>query len=56
MKTRGAVVLLDGDYLCLIERRRAGHTYYLFPGGGTEPGETPNKPRYAKPAKNSASE
>lgn len=43
MKTRGAVVLLDGDSLCLIERKRAGQPYYLFPGGGTEPGETPEQ-------------
>jgi 8-oxo-dGTP diphosphatase len=40
VKTRGAVVLLDGDSICLIKRKRAGQTYYLFPGGGVEAGET----------------
>lgn len=40
---RAAVVLLDGDRVCLIERRRAGRVYYLFPGGGVEPGETPEQ-------------
>lgn len=43
MKVRGAVVLLDGDRICLIERVRAGRTYYLFPGGGVEAGETPEQ-------------
>ncbi len=38
-KHRSAVVLLDGDKVCLIERNRKGHTYYLFPGGGVEAGE-----------------
>lgn len=40
---RGAVVLLDGDLVCLIERRRVGHIYYLFPGGGAEEGESPEQ-------------
>lgn len=39
-KNRSAVVLLDGANVCLIERNRAGRTYYLFPGGGVEPGES----------------
>lgn len=37
------MVLLDGDDVCLIERRRAGMLYYLFPGGGVEAGETPEQ-------------
>lgn len=40
---RAAVVLLEGDRICLIERRRAGKLYYLFPGGGIEEGETPQQ-------------
>ncbi len=35
----GAVIVLDGA-VALIERRRAGRVYYVFPGGGVEPGET----------------
>ena len=43
METRAAVVLLDGNRVCLIERKRQGLTYYLFPGGGVEEGETPEQ-------------
>ena len=39
-KDRAAVVLLDGENVCLIERNREGRIYYLFPGGGVDPGET----------------
>jgi 8-oxo-dGTP diphosphatase len=42
---RGAVVVLDGVRVALIERvtpeRQA--PYYLFPGGQLEPGETPEQ-------------
>jgi 8-oxo-dGTP diphosphatase len=38
---RGAVVIVDDEKVALIERVRGGRTYYLFPGGGTEEGETP---------------
>ena len=38
---RAAVVLIEGDAALLIERVRDGRTYYLFPGGGVELGETP---------------
>ncbi len=43
MRTRSGVVLLDGDRVCLIQRVREGRTYFLFPGGGVEPGETPEQ-------------
>ena len=36
-------MLLDGNRVCLIERKRQGLTYYLFPGGGVEEGETPEQ-------------
>jgi len=39
-KARSAVVLLDGENVCLIERNRRGRIYYLFPGGGVEADET----------------
>ncbi len=40
-RVRAGVVLLQDDLLCLIRRVRLGSTYYLFPGGGVEEGETP---------------
>lgn len=43
MRSRSAIILLHGENLCLIERKRAGRTYYLFPGGGVEPGENPEQ-------------
>ncbi len=38
--TRGAVIIIEGAELILMERVRLGKTYYLFPGGGVEQGET----------------
>jgi 8-oxo-dGTP pyrophosphatase MutT (NUDIX family) len=37
------VVIVENGRVALIERVRAGRTYYLFPGGGVEPGETPEQ-------------
>jgi 8-oxo-dGTP diphosphatase len=37
---RGRVVIVEDGAVALIERRRNGRTYYVFPGGGVEPGET----------------
>ena len=37
---RARAILLDGDQVALIERYRDGRHYYVFPGGGVEPGET----------------
>jgi 8-oxo-dGTP diphosphatase len=36
----GVIVIRDGR-IALIERVRDGRQYWLLPGGGTEPGETP---------------
>lgn len=36
-------MLLDRDRVCLIQRVRDGKTYFSFPGGGVEPGETPEQ-------------
>jgi 8-oxo-dGTP diphosphatase len=36
------VIVQDGR-VALIKRIRAGRTYYLFPGGGVEAGETPEQ-------------
>jgi 8-oxo-dGTP pyrophosphatase MutT (NUDIX family) len=43
MKQRSAVVIAEDNVLILIERVRSGKTYYLFPGGGIESGETPEQ-------------
>jgi 8-oxo-dGTP diphosphatase len=40
---RARVVIVDGERVALIKRVRAGQTYYLFPGGGVEEGETPEE-------------
>ena len=37
---RSAVIITAGERVVLIERIRDGRTYYLFPGGTVEPGET----------------
>ena len=39
--TRAAVLVLADGKVALIERRREGEVYYLFPGGTVEAGETP---------------
>jgi 8-oxo-dGTP diphosphatase len=40
-RVRAGIVLRDGGRLALIQRIRAGRTYYVLPGGGVEPGESP---------------
>jgi 8-oxo-dGTP pyrophosphatase MutT (NUDIX family) len=37
---RRAVIFVENDQVALIERVRDGRTYYLFPGGTVEKGET----------------
>jgi 8-oxo-dGTP diphosphatase len=37
---RAAAIILFQSHVALIERRRPAETYYLFPGGAVEPGET----------------
>lgn len=38
-RLRVGAVIIEDDKLALIERRREGRTYYVFPGGGVEDGE-----------------
>ena len=38
---RAAVLLTRGEHVALIRRRRGGVEYWLFPGGGVEPRESP---------------
>lgn len=41
-RVRGGVILVRDGALAVIERRRVGvGTYYVLPGGGCEPGESP---------------
>jgi ADP-ribose pyrophosphatase YjhB (NUDIX family) len=37
---RSAVIIIENERVTMIERVREGHTYYLFPGGEVEVGET----------------
>jgi ADP-ribose pyrophosphatase YjhB (NUDIX family) len=41
LRGRAAVVLRDETRVALIRRVRYGHTYFVFPGGGIQAGETP---------------
>ncbi|HET7579448.1 MAG TPA: NUDIX domain-containing protein [Bacillales bacterium] len=43
MRNRGAAIILDSGKIALIKRVREGQTYYVFPGGGIEDGETPGQ-------------
>jgi 8-oxo-dGTP diphosphatase len=38
---RSGIILVENDRVALIQRVNARGTYYLFPGGGVEAGETP---------------
>ena len=38
-RERVAGILIQHDEIALIERHRLGRHYYVFPGGGVEPGE-----------------
>ena len=41
LRARVFVVSSSTGRVALLERRRAGETYWVVPGGGIEPGETP---------------
>ena len=43
MSVRARVILIDQGRLALIRRVRGRRTYHVFPGGGVEPGETPEQ-------------
>jgi 8-oxo-dGTP diphosphatase len=38
-RERVAAILIQGNTVALIERHRMGRHYFVFPGGGIEPGE-----------------
>ena len=41
MKPRAVAILLENGRVAMIERRRQGSLFYVFPGGHVEPGELP---------------
>lgn len=43
MNDRAKIVLIQDDWVALIERHRAGLHYFVFPGGHIEAGETPEQ-------------
>jgi 8-oxo-dGTP diphosphatase len=43
VRIRAGIVLIQDGKVALIERHRAGLDYFVFPGGGTNEGETPEQ-------------
>jgi len=43
MRIRAGAVLVEDDKVALIERFRDGKHYFVFPGGGSDEGETPEQ-------------
>jgi ADP-ribose pyrophosphatase len=43
MRIRAGVVLIQDNKVALIERHRAGLDYFVFPGGGVDEGELPER-------------
>ena len=40
---RSRAIIIRSRHIALIKRERAGHTYYVVPGGGKEMGENPEQ-------------
>ncbi len=40
---RSRAIVLKNKHIALIKRQRDGREYYVIPGGGMEPGETPEQ-------------
>lgn len=43
IRHRGVAIIVQEGKIALIKRIREGETYYVFPGGGIEEGETPKE-------------
>lgn len=43
MRDRGSAIIIEHNKVALIKRIKGGVTYYVFPGGGIESGETPEE-------------
>ncbi|ALC82768.1 MULTISPECIES: NUDIX hydrolase [Bacillus] len=48
MRDRGSAVLIENNQVALIKRKREDSTYYVFPGGGIENGETAERKNYCE--------
>jgi mutator protein MutT len=46
IKNRSAVAIIRQNRILLIKRIKDGNSYYILPGGGIEPGETPVQTAY----------
>lgn len=42
-RNRGAAIIVQEGKIALIKRIQEDETYYVFPGGGIEEGETPEE-------------
>lgn len=42
-RVRSAIILMEDERVALIRRVNSKGVYHLFPGGGVEPGETPEE-------------
>jgi 8-oxo-dGTP pyrophosphatase MutT (NUDIX family) len=42
-RIRAVALLIEKDRIAMIERQRLGETFYVFPGGGLHPDETPEQ-------------
>ena len=40
---RSRAIIVRNQHIALIKRQRDGRTYFVIPGGGREPGETPEQ-------------
>jgi 8-oxo-dGTP pyrophosphatase MutT (NUDIX family) len=43
LRIRAGIVLIQDHKVALIERHRAGLSYFVFPGGGVDEGESPEQ-------------
>lgn len=43
MRSRAALLIIKDGHVALIKRIRENRTYYVFPGGGIEAGESPQE-------------
>lgn len=43
VRRSGRAIVIHWGRVALVQRDRAGHTYYVFPGGGIERDETPEQ-------------
>jgi len=42
-RIRASAIIINGEKILLIHRRKEGREYWVFPGGGIEKGESPEE-------------